>query len=297
MSDLGNLDKPLLVFGGPYSNLAATMAMRERAEALGIESSRVICTGDVVAYCAEPAETVAQIRDWGIHAVMGNCEESLGFGEPDCGCGFAEGSSCSTLSLAWYAYADSRIDPAQRGWMRDLPRTIDFRLAGLRCKVVHGSVDSINEFVFESDDKSAKLVQIHAADTDVIVGGHAGIPFGQTIEDRHWLNAGVIGMPANDGTPDGWFMLLEATNDGLQVSWHRLDYDHETASRGTIAAGMPEYGRALADGLWPSQDILPPAERSQRGRRINLNSICISSGSQRYAGAGRSAAALRFVGY
>ena len=291
MTDIGNIEHRLLIFGGPYSNLAATAAMRGRANALAIEPGRVICSGDIVAYCAEPAETVELIRDWGIHVVMGNCEESLGFSEPDCGCGFAEGSSCSALSLAWYAYADKRIDTAQREWMRNLPRSIEFEMGGKTFKVVHGSVDSINEFVFASNDAAAKLAQIHTADVDVIVGGHAGIPFGQTIENGHWLNAGVIGMPANDGTPQGWYMLLEAGVDGLQASWHRLDYDHDTASRSTIAAGMPEYGQALVDGLWPSQDILPPAEQSQRGRQVNLKSICISSGSQPNAGAGRSAVA------
>ena len=30
---------------------------------------------DVVAYCAEPVETVALIRDWGCAVVMGNCED------------------------------------------------------------------------------------------------------------------------------------------------------------------------------------------------------------------------------
>ncbi len=34
--NLGRLSGPVLVFGGPYSNLAATRAMRKRADDLGI---------------------------------------------------------------------------------------------------------------------------------------------------------------------------------------------------------------------------------------------------------------------
>ncbi len=52
--DLGCLTGPVLVFGGPYSNLAATQAMRQQAEDLAIPPNRVICTGDLIAYCAEP---------------------------------------------------------------------------------------------------------------------------------------------------------------------------------------------------------------------------------------------------
>jgi len=56
---LGDLDTPVLLFGGPYSNLQATRALRAEATRLGIAPDHVICTGDVVAYCADSAATVA----------------------------------------------------------------------------------------------------------------------------------------------------------------------------------------------------------------------------------------------
>ncbi|MCD6580335.1 MAG: metallophosphoesterase [Desulfuromusa sp.] len=95
--DLGCLTGPMLVFGGPYSNLAATQAMWQQAEELAIPPERVICTGDLIAYCSEPQETLQLVRDWGIAVVQGNCEESLGKDAADCGCGFDEGTTCSLL--------------------------------------------------------------------------------------------------------------------------------------------------------------------------------------------------------
>lgn len=91
--DLGT--DPVLVFGGPYSNLRALLALRARAAALGVSPTSVICTGDVVAYCAEPEETIAAIRDSGCHVVAGNCEQQLALGASHCGCGFAQGSTCA----------------------------------------------------------------------------------------------------------------------------------------------------------------------------------------------------------
>jgi predicted phosphodiesterase len=275
MADLGSISDRLLVFGGPDSNLAATEAMQRRALELDIPAERVICTGDLVAYCAEPVQTLELIRDWGIQVVMGNCEESLAFSEPDCGCGFDEGSSCSALALTWYEYANRRVTPAQRRWMQSLPRSIEFEMHGKRFKTVHGSPTSINEFVFASQDAAPKLTQIRQSGSDVVIGGHCGIPFGQQIEDCHWLNAGVIGMPANDGGSHGWYMLIEPVDSALQVSWHRLDYDYQTSRQSTVFAGMSEYGQALGDGLWPSTDILPETERQQRGRPLNLLPIRI----------------------
>ena len=270
MLDLGNIAATALIFGGPYSNLQATVAMQARAQELGISADRVVCTGDIVAYCAEPAETIDLIQSWGIHVVMGNCEESLAFGEPDCGCGFEPDSSCSTLAVTWYQYADRHVTRAQRRWMQKLPRSIEFEMSGTRFKTVHASLSSINEFVFASGDTGAKLSQIREAGVDAMIGGHAGIPFGQRIDDNYWLNAGVIGMPANDAGNHGWYMLIEPADDGLNASWHRLDYDYAASLQSTMAAGMREYGEALGTGLWPSIDILPESEAQQTGQPLNL---------------------------
>ncbi len=75
--ELGQLPSPLMLFGGPYSNLPATTALIGESQRLGIPPGQVICTGDIVAYCGNPEETVSLVRDWGCHIVMGNCEESL----------------------------------------------------------------------------------------------------------------------------------------------------------------------------------------------------------------------------
>ena len=268
--DLGELDGKVLVFGGPYSNLAVTQAMQQKAAELEIPPNRIICTGDIVAYCGEPRETAELIMEWGIPALMGNCEESLGFEEDDCGCGFEQDSSCSILSITWYQFANRVMTTQLRNWMKALPRLITFRYQGFRFAVVHGSVSSINQFIFPSTPWKDKLEQINSTTADVIIGGHCGIPFGQSRDQLAWLNAGVIGMPANDGSTDGWYMLLEPVVDGYQASWHRLAYDVGQSQRTTHNAGMPEYAQALGDGLWAGMDILPETERSLRGEKIEL---------------------------
>ena len=79
---------PVLVFGGPCSNLQAVEAVLAEALRRGIGPDRVICTGDLAAYCGEPAATIERVRAAGIRVVMGNCDEQLGAGAADCGCGF-----------------------------------------------------------------------------------------------------------------------------------------------------------------------------------------------------------------
>jgi hypothetical protein len=56
MNDLPRVIKitgPLLVFGGPYSNLEATAAILAEACRRAIPSGNILCTGDLAAYCAD----------------------------------------------------------------------------------------------------------------------------------------------------------------------------------------------------------------------------------------------------
>ena len=276
--DLGRLDDgPLLIFGGPYSNLAASTAMLDVASARKIPASRIICTGDVVAYCAEPDQTCQLLKASGIEVVMGNCEESLAFGADDCGCGFEPGMLCSTLSRDWYGYASSRISADSRDWMSDLPRLIRFEYGGLRCLVVHGAPERINRFVFASSSDQDKRSALEACAVDVIIGGHCGLPFGQRLDAGFWLNAGVIGLPANDGGRHGWYMLLSTKGGEVIATWHRLDYDAALSARHMAQAGLSAYADTLCNGLWPSMDVLPPGEREQAGKALKLPPLSLAA--------------------
>jgi uncharacterized radical SAM superfamily Fe-S cluster-containing enzyme len=267
-------DGPVLIFGGCYGNLEAARALQAEARRLAIPAERVICTGDVVAYCADPAATIDLVRDWGIPVVMGNCEESLGWREEDCGCGFAADTACERMAVAWYAYADAAVNEEQRRWMRALPRRIDLWLAGRRLAVVHGAVDSINRFIFRSTPWREKERQIALSGGDGVIGGHCGLPFTEAHGGRLWHNSGAIGMPANDGTPRVWYSLLSPAGDGIEIRAVPFAYDAAAAAEKMRARGLPEgYAAALETGLWPSCDVLPVAEVAKRGEAIAAGSL------------------------
>jgi uncharacterized radical SAM superfamily Fe-S cluster-containing enzyme len=263
------IDGPALVFGGPYGNLQATQAVLAEAARRGIPTAHVICTGDLVAYCGDPAATIDLVRRTGIHVVMGNCDEQLAQDAQDCGCGFPTGSTCERLSSAWFTYADTQVDRDARAWLGLLPRRIDLLTGGFRLAVIHGSVSRINQFVFASTAAAIKRHEIDVAGADGVIAGHCGLPFSQTIDGRLWHNAGVVGMPAHDGTPRAWFSVLTPDRDGLRIEHGALAYDHAAAAAAMARAGLPpDYREALASGIWPSCDVLPYREIRESGVAI-----------------------------
>ena len=262
VTDLGVFEGDAIVFGGPYSNLQALDALLAVAAAAGIPAARMISTGDLVAYCADARAVVRRVRALGIAVVAGNCEKQLGAGRDDCGCGFAEGSTCSRLADAWYAHADAQLEAEDRAWLNDRPDRIVFRHRGRRYGVIHGGVREINRFVWPVAPDAELLAEIRALEAEVgpvdtVIAGHCGLSFRRDLGHRRWINAGTIGLPENDGDAAVRYLHL---GDAPRIL--RLDYDADAAAAAMEARGLTQgYNHALRSGWWPSEDILPQALR------------------------------------
>ena len=258
VQDFGVFEGPLVLFGGVYSNLQALEAL---ISAVGDRPA--ICTGDVVAYCADAASSVSLIRETGWPVVAGNCETQIAEEAPDCGCGFEDGSACDVLSLGWYPRALSQIDAEGRTWMAGLPDVGIFRHEGLRYGVVHGGATRNNRFLWPTSEASDFLEEAEALEAmighvDGIIGGHSGIGFQRKVGRWHWINAGAIGLPPHDGRRETRYAVLD--RDGATLE--RLSYDAESARAAMLDAGMVGgYADTLLSGIWPSEDVLPTALR------------------------------------
>lgn len=269
---LGTSDSPLLICGGAYGNLQALEALAAFQSETGIPDSHVIHTGDAVAYCAdtEAATQFIASRRW--HAVKGNVEEQIAAGAQDCGCGFEEGSACDVASARWYAHAVATLSPASKAWMTALPSHLTFEMSGRRVRVVHGSVNQTNRFMWASLPEADFSGELDASDAELVIAGHTGIPFTRFIGARCWHNSGALGMPANDGTRRVWVSVLSPGSSGIKISHHALSFDGATAAAAIRRDGMPTgYADGLETGLWPSLDILPEVERAATGRALDLD--------------------------
>lgn len=270
--DIGVLSGKVLVFGGPYSNLQALDAVRKLADQLNIPAERIICTGDVVGYCAQPEAVVQTVKDWGIHCIAGNVELQLRSGAVHCGCEFRPGSRCDVFSQYWYPYAKAHLSEDSINWMHELPDHLRFTYAGKNGTVLHGTYEEVAGYVFASTPWPGKARIFEQCQSEIILAGHCGLPFADTTGGRYWLNAGVIGMPANDGTPRVWCMLLDDADGILSYRHLPLDYDYLTARQLMRELGLPEaYALTLSTGLWDNCEILPEVETRAQGNRITFD--------------------------
>jgi predicted phosphodiesterase len=275
--DLGEIIAPLLVCGGAYGNLTALKALEQLQASLGITDDHVIHTGDAVAYCADTESATQFIASRGWHAIKGNVEEQIASGAADCGCGFEEGSVCDAASQRWYGHAVATLSGASRAWMSALPAQLTFTMAGLNVRVVHGSFAQTNRFMFASLPDDEFAAELDAAEADLVIAGHTGIPFTKILGERCWHNSGALGMPANDATQRVWVSVLYPHDGGITLTHHALEYELQETADEIRAEALPEvYADALVSGFWPSLDILPDAERKMAGKPLMLDGASFS---------------------
>ncbi len=271
IKDIGALKGEVLVFGGVYSNLQALEAIHNVAFDKEIPAENIICTGDIVAYCAQPKACVELIKNWGIHCIAGNVELNLVNDLDECGCNFNEGGRCDTFSRQWYPYLKSQLNQEDIDWLATIPEFISFAYADKKIAVLHGSYFNTSEFIFKSTDWSLKQPNFDALNADMIIAGHCGLPFADRQNDKLWLNAGVIGMPANDGTPKVWYAVLN-DGDGFSFEIRALDYDHQKAAAlMECKPPLPQtYKETLRNGIWDNCEILPQIEARLQGVHIEF---------------------------
>ena len=220
----------------------------------------------MVGYCAQPEDSVQLVKAWGIHCISGNVEQNIVSGEDDCGCNYAEGGRCDLFSRTWFPFAARSLSADSLQWMAELPRHLAFNYVGKSVAIVHGSPAHVSEYVFESTSWATKEEHFRAIDSEIILAGHAGLPFADVRNHYCWLNAGVIGMPANDGTPRVWYLLLDDADGRLSYSLEFFTYDNTLANRLMLERELPDaYAKTLLTGIWDNCEILPEAEKSRQG--------------------------------
>src|SRR5437016_1309065 len=199
----------IAVFGGIYSNYLALEAALRDARARGVDA--VYCLGDLGAFGPYPDRVFPLLIDYSVQCIQGNYDNSIGDGLADCQCGYTDPRDNHFARIS-YAYTLANTSMANRAWLKQLPAQRRLRLGTYKLLMCHGSPRRMNEFLWESTTSTHFLDHLtaeHAA--DVLLATHTGIKWHRRLaNDRHFVNAGVLGRPENDGRTNVWYTILEA---------------------------------------------------------------------------------------
>lgn len=251
----------IAVFGGVYNNHIALEATVRDARRRGAEA--LFCLGDLGAFGPHPDRVFPILMDGGVRTMQGNYDHSVGNGLADCQCGYTDPRDNHFAKLS-YDYTFAHTSDPHKAWLKALPQALRVKVGPYRVLMSHGSPRKVNEFLWESTTPThflEKLCDDH--DADVLMATHTGLPWRRALSnDRHFVNVGAIGRPANDGRTNVWYTILTA-GDGLEVAFVPLDYDYLSLTGEMRAEGLPqEFIDTILTGWWTCcLEVLPMKER------------------------------------
>ena len=225
----------------------------------------MLCLGDLGAFGPNPDKVFPLLKEHGVPVVRGNYDDSIARGLDDCQCGYTDPRDNQYARLS-YRYTFDKTSRENRVWMKSFPGELRFRLGGLEVLACHGSPRQTNEFLWESTTPTHFLDKLaREYEADVVLGTHTGIHWHRELPGgRHYVNAGALGRPANDGRTEVWYALLEADGRTLQVEFVPVRYDHEALAREMEDEGLPpEFVETIRTGWWTTcLEVLPGKERA-----------------------------------
>ena len=218
-----------------HANLPALQAALARIDELGIDE--IYCGGDLVGYGPHPNEVVALIAERAIPTIYGNYDYAIARDLHDCSCAYItpHDREIGQQSVEWTL---QHTDQRSKGWMRELPFDLHFRVGNTPVHVVHGSPRKVSEYLFE--DKPPSLYERLAAaeKDDALVFGHTHKPWIREYAGLLFVNCGSVGKP-KDGDPRGAFAVLSPTTSGVHARIERAGYDADSVAQEVREAGLP----------------------------------------------------------
>lgn len=256
----------IALFSDIHANLPALEAFFADVEQR--RPDQIFCLGDLVGYNIWPNEVVQAIRARGIPTITGNYDYGIGRGIDDCGCAYKTDAEKANGAVS-IAYTNAWIGPAERDYLRTLPKHIrleyalDDHATPLQLMFVHGSPRKVNEYLFEDREERSLLRILEDAGADVLCFGHTHKPYHRILTSgtadnpyyRHAINIGSVGKP-KDGDPRGCYALIHLDanssplhSDGIRVEMVRFSYDVERAAQAVETSELPNaYAEALRQG-------------------------------------------------
>jgi diadenosine tetraphosphatase ApaH/serine/threonine PP2A family protein phosphatase len=232
-----------------HANRHALDACLTHAHARQVD--RFAFLGDLVGYGAHPAEVLSRIESMvqaGALCLQGN-HDALAVQPP---------VDVQTLGDSTAQWTHAQLSAAQKDFLAGLPYTVQHDTMLL----VHASADAPASWRYVTDERLATL-SLDAASrlpqVRHVFGGHvhlqtlyyrgsdgALMKFSPLAEvaiplptHRHWLaTLGSVGQP-RDGNPQAMYAIFDTSR--MQLTFHRVAYDHLAAAQAIRDAGLPEH--------------------------------------------------------
>lgn len=185
-----------------HSNVYALMNVIEDIE--DHKADLIVCLGDLVGYGPHPNETISYIKRRNILCLKGNYDASV----VDESFTYIRENSINSFTLPWTV---NELRAENKFYLDSLPTNLTLEFNKRTFRFVHGSPESINEYLLQDSENTQNIM--NNLKEDVLICAHTHIPSIKEFSGKLFINCGSVGKP-KIGCPDSTYCLLDIDSSG-----------------------------------------------------------------------------------
>jgi predicted phosphodiesterase len=217
---------------------------------------QVVCLGDAIQGGAQPAATVARLRELGCPIVMGNADAWLLTGEET----DAEHPATEQM-LAIREWSLAQLSSADRAFIAGFRPTVTLALGdGRELLCFHGSPRSFDDIILPETPEEEFHRFLSGFGAAALAGGHTHLQQIRRLGDAFFFNPGSVGRAFDRHQPeerfryDPWaeYAILSHTDGCLALEFRRLPLDTNVLADILLRSGQP-YAEQTAGQYRPAK--------------------------------------------
>lgn len=217
-----------------HSNLPALEATLSDIESKGIDE--IYCLGDIIGYHSFTNDVIKMLKDRGVISIMGNHDKVIADKDFD-------RELDKNFVMTWNC---NELTDENREYLKSLPETLILHFERVSVQIVHGSPNSIEEYIREGSEEADYFIE--NMDTDVLISGHTHIPYITEKDGKYLLNTGSVGKP-KIGKPQASYLVLGFNIGEVEPEMVFIDYSVEIITDHLRKRSFPnKYVEALETG-------------------------------------------------
>ena len=225
------------------------------ADIRGAAVDQVVCLGDAIQGGAQPAETVARLRELGCPIVMGNADAWLLTGEE------TDAEHPATEQMReMREWSLAQLSSADRAFIAGFRPTVTPALGdGRELLCFHGSPHSFDDIILPETSEEEVQRFLGGFNAAALAGGHTHLQQIRRLGDALFFNPGSIGRAYDRHLPeerfryDPWaeYAVLSYDAGRLGLEFRRLPLDTDALAQVILSSGQP-YAKESAEKYRPA---------------------------------------------